>query len=334
MPQPTPNQLHINHYLTDMAIAWAQDQSKFIAGKVFPTLPVRKASDNYVIYKRGYFYRDEFAPRPLGARPKVIGYETTKGTYTIEEEALETRVDDRERENADQPLDPDMSSQMLLTGQALIHRDRLWAEAYFKTGVWTINWSGLEHAPTHKEETEEEKFLQFDQVGSEPIEFFDQRRIDIESKTGYEPNILVLGTDVFRVLKNHPAVVERIKYTQRGIVTREILAELFDVDYVLVPKGVYNSAEEGLEDEINFIVNRKAALLIYAAPAPSIKQPSGGYSFAWTGLLPGVSSAFGGVIESGREEMAHSDVFQCRSAFTQAITAPDLGEFYSACVTG
>jgi hypothetical protein len=332
VPQPTPPQLHINRWLTDMAIAWSQDEDKFIAGKVFPVVPVAKRSDLYVKYDKGYFYRDEMAARPLGGRPKVTGYELESGTYVCEEEALESRIDDRERDNADQPLDPDVTATMLLTGQAMIHRDRVWTEKFFKTGVWNVNWEGQETAPDKAEE-EEDKFLQFDQTGSEPIEFFDQRRIDITSKTGYEPQIIVLGADVYRVLKNHPAVVERIKYTQRGIVTADILAELFDVEKVLVPMGVYNSALEGSEDNINFIVNRKAALMVYAAPAPTIKAPSGGYSFAWTGLLPGVSNAFGGVIERGREELAHSDVFQVRTAYDMEITAPDLGEFFNACVT-
>jgi hypothetical protein len=335
VPQPTPQQLHIDHYLTDMAIAWSQDQTNFVAGRVFPTIPVAKASDNYVIYDKGYFFRDEMAVRPLGGRPKKVGFETSKGRYFIEEEALETAVDDRERENADQPLDPDVSSQMLLTTQALIHRDRLWAESYFKTGVWTINWTGAEKAAAKaKEEEEKFEFLQFDQTGSEPVEFFDQRRIDIGSKTGYPPNKIVLGADTYRVLKNHPAILERIKYTQKGIVTLDILAELFDVDEVLVPLGVINTAGEGVANEVNYIVGRKAALLVYAAPAPTIQAPSGGYSFAWTGLLPGVANAFGGVIERGREELAHTDVFQVRTAFTQGITAPDLGEFFNNCVQG
>jgi hypothetical protein len=332
--QPTAESLHINHYLSDMAIAWVQDESKFVAGRAFPTLPVQYKSDDYPIYERGYFYRDEFGVRPYGGRPKEIGYKIEKGKYSCEEEALEGKIDDRVRANAEaESLDPDVAMQRLLRTQAMIHRDSEWAASFFKTGVWTVNWTGSETAPTKKEE-EEEKFLQFDQAGSEPIEFFDQRRIDVESKTGYEPNKLIIGADVYRVLKNHPAVVERIKYTQRGIVTLDILAELFDVDEVLVPKGVINSAAEGLTNEINFIFNRKAALLVYAAPAPSIQEPSAGYSFAWTGLLPGVPNAFGGVIETAREQLAHSSVMQCRTAFTQVATAPDLGEFFSACVTG
>lgn len=333
--QPTAQELHVNHFLTDMAIAWFQDESNFVAGKVFPTIPVEFKSDNYPIYEKGYFYRDEFAVRPYGGRPKEIGYKIEKGVYSCEEEALEAKIDDRVRANAETgSLDPDIASQRLLRTQAMIHRDNLWAAEFFKAAPWTVSWKGLEKAPSKAEEEEAEgKFLQFDQAGSEPIEFFDQRRLDIGSKTGYMPNKLVIGADVFRVLKNHPAIVERIKYTQRGIVTLDILAELFDVDEVFVPLGVINSAQEGQADKINYIVNRKAALLVYAAPAPSIQEPSAGYSFAWTGLLPGVANAFGGVIESGREQLAHSDVMQCRTAFTQKVTAPDLGEFFAECVT-
>lgn len=315
-----------------MAITWVQEESDFIAGKVFPTLPVEFKSDNYPIYERGYFYKDDFTVRPYGGRPKEIGYEIEKGTYSCEEEALEGKIDDRVRANAEaNSLDPDIAMQRLLRTQAMIHRDNEWANSFFKTGVWTVNWTGEEKVT--KKEEEEERFLQFDQAGSEPIEFFDQRGLDIKSKTGYKPNKLVLGADTYRVLKNHPAVVERIKYTQRGIVTTDILAELFDVESVYVALGVINSAGEGETASYNYIVNRKAALMIYAAPAPSIQSPSAGYSFAWTGLLPGVPNAFGGVIEAGREQLAHSDVMQCRTAFTQVATAPDLGEFFSACVT-
>jgi hypothetical protein len=331
--QPTQGELHINRFLTDMAIAYSQEAKNFIAGRVFPVIPVQKASDLYVIYNRSYFYRDEFGVRAHGARPKAVGFEIEKGKYSCEEEAVEVKIDDRERANADQPLDPDVTAQMLLTTQALIHRDRLWAEEYFKSGVWSVNWEGKEKAPTKSEEETEQKFLQFDQPGSEPIEFFDQRRIDIGSKTGYMPNKLVLGADLYRVLKNHPAVVERIKYTQRGIVTTDILAELFDVEEILVPYGVYNSAEEGVTPSYNYIIGRKSALLAYAAPAPTINAPSAGYSFAWTGLLPGVSNAFGGIIQSGREELAHSDVFQCRTAFTQEVTASELAEYFGECVS-
>src|SRR6516165_2148987 len=115
-----------------MAIPWSQDQAHFIADKVFPLVPVNKESDFYAVYNRAYFYRDEVAVRPLGGRPPEAGYEVTHQRYNCIEYGLEDKIDDRIRANADQPLDPDLSAMRLLTGQTLIHRDKLWQEAFFK----------------------------------------------------------------------------------------------------------------------------------------------------------------------------------------------------------
>jgi hypothetical protein len=338
MPQPTAGQLHVDRYLTNMAVAWSQQQDNFVASKIFPTVPVLKESDLYAIYQKGYFYRDELAPRPLGGRPPRAGYEITNARYQCVEWGLEHTIDDRVRANADQPLSPDLAAMRLLTGQALVHRDQLWTKQYFTTGVWGTDWIGNTTASADGDLGTPNRFLQFDQTGSDPIGFFDQRRIDVASATGYAPNVIVLGADAFRVIKNHPSVVDRIKYTQRGIVTTEILAELFDVDRVVVPMGVINLAHEQAPaanptDSINFILNRWSAMMVYAAPAPSINDPSGGYTFAYTGLIPGVTNAFGGVIERGREELAHSDVIQLRASYVMNIVASELGEFFQQCVS-
>lgn len=326
MPQPTPGDLHIDQYLTNLSVAWAQDQANFVADTVFPTVPVQKQSNKYAIYDKGYFYRDEMRVRPLGQRPGQAGYKVTSGTYLCEERAVEHKVDDRVRANADQPLDPDRAAMRLLTTQAMINLDNRWASTFFATGVWGTDLTGVSASPTGSE------FLQFDQSTSDPVDVITGKRDDVGGATGYDPNTLVLGRDAYRGIRNHPDVKDRIKYTQRGIVTADILAELFDVDRVLIPGGVENSAKEGQTDSIDFIVGRKDALLVYAAPAPSIDEPSGGYTFAWTGLIPGSTNAFGGVVERGREELAHSDVFQMRSANDLEIVAPELGVFFSGVV--
>lgn len=323
MPQPTASQLHIDTYLTNVSVAYAQDQANFIASRVFPRVPVNKQSDKFAIYPKGWFYRDEMEVRPMGGRPRSVGYEVDQGSYFCEEYALEHKIDDRTRENADEPLDPDRAAMRLLTGQGLIRQDRMWATAFFAEDVWSIDWTGVGSAPSGDE------FLQFDQTGSDPIEFFDQRIEAIGGATGFPPNKLVLGPAAYRAIKNNPAVLDRIKYTQRGIVTTDLLASLLELDEVLVARGVYNTANEGQDDNVQYIVDTNSALLVHAAPAPSLDTPTGGYTFTWTGLLG--ANANGAVIERGREELAHSDVFQSRLTFDAQLVAAELGEFYTAC---
>jgi hypothetical protein len=324
--QPGPADLHVDQYLTNLSVGWAQDPSKFVASKVFPAVPVQKQSDKFVIWDKGFFFRDEVGPRPLGGRPPTAGKAKKDGQYFCEEEGLEDSIDDRTRANADQPLDPDRASGELLTEQMMIHMDRLWSDAYFKAGVWGTDFEGAASSPGEGE------VLQFDQDGSEPIQTIRRNCTTVGRRTGRKPNKAVLGGDVFDVLCDHPDIVDRVKYTQRGVLTQELLAELFGVDEVLVPGGVENTANEGAADDIDFIVDSTSVLLAYAASAPAINTPTAGYTFAWTGLIPGVANAFGGVVERGRDELAHSDVLQIRAAFTPELVAPELGVFIEGAI--
>jgi hypothetical protein len=325
--QPTPAQLHIDTWLTNISVGWAQDPSKFVAGKVFPMVPVQKQSDKFVIWDKGFFFRDEVGVRPLGGRPNRAGKAKKDGTYFCEEEGLEDVIDDRTRANADQPFDPDRASGELLTEQMMIHLDREWSNAYFKAGVWGTNIEGKSSSPSG-----ENQILQFDQDGSEPIQTIRKNSTRIGRRTGRKPNKVVLGGDVFDVLCDHPDIVDRVKYTQRGVLTQELLAELFGVDEVLVPGGVENSAAEGQADDIDFIVDSTSVLLAYAASAPAINSPTAGYTFVWTGLIPGMTNAFGGVIQRGRDELAHSDILQIRAASDPEIVAPELGVFIEGAI--
>ncbi len=329
MPQPTVQQVHIDRFLTNMAIRYAQDADVFIADKVFPVIPVLKASDYYLKFPKGYFQRDEMKERAMGGRPPRAGYEIEKERYSCTEWSLEHTIDDRERENADIPIEPDLRGTELLTEQALIHRDKEWVEAFFKASVWSTEYEGVTGASSGTKFT---KFSNYEAEGtteykSKPVRFFDEVATEMRKKTGRRPNKLVLGAKTYYILKNHPEVVERIKYTisPPAVVTPGILAGLFDVEEVLVAEAIYNTAAEGKTTSTAFIANETSWLMTYSAPAPSIQRPSAGYCFAWTGLIPGISNAFGGVLIRGREELAHTDVLQIRATYDMQQTASDLG---------
>lgn len=327
MPNPTPGDLHVDRLLTELSVSWVQDSGAFVANRVFPIVPVKKQSDLYAVYDKGYFYRDEMQERPLGGEAKEAGYGVSTATYRCTEDALAHKVDDRVRANADQPLDPDRAAMRFLTSQAMVHLDRLWAADYFKTGVWgNTDQTGVAAAPAANQ------FLQFDQSGSKPIQFIRGRASAIASLTGFRPNKLVLGNDVFDTLSEHPDVIDRIKYSQFGVSTEQILAQLFHVDEVIVAQAVQNTANEGQANAISWIVNSKAMLLVYAADSPAIDTPSAGYTFAWTDLIPGSTNAMGGVIQRMRDEKAHSDYFEIRQAVDTAPVATELGQFFASAV--
>jgi hypothetical protein len=314
--------------MTNFAIRYRQDATKFVASQVFPTIPTEKQSNKYLIFPKGYFMRDQMPVRGMGEEPAADGYELESGTFSCEERALRHLIDDRIDVNADQPINPDMRATEFLTERSLIKLDREWCAQFFTAGQWGTSWEGVVSGASEGAKT----FDTFDQSGTEPILFFNQRSDEMEGKTGFRPNVMVLGAKAYTGLRNNPEVVKRVLYisqSEPALVGQRALAAAFEVDKIVVAKAVYNSAQEGAADKIEYIANSSDAMLAYAAPAPSLDTPSAGYTFAWTSLVPGVGNATAGVIYSGRIEQAWTDWYAIRSAYDMQKTASDLGMYFS-----
>lgn len=314
----TVDRLHVDRFLTDLSVAFVQDNSNFVSDKVFPVVPVQKQSDQFIQYDRGAFWRDEVGPRPLGGRADVADWDFSTDTYLCVEHALAHKVDDRQRANADDPLNLDRQAARLLQTQMAVDNDRRWASEYFTSGVWStdLDGSGAD-------------FTQFDDFSnSEPIKLIDAEAEEVVRLTGQQINTLVAGAKVFRALKNHPNIKDVIKYTQTAIVTEDILARVLGVENFFVARSVENTAVEGATDSFDFIVDETALLAVHAPAEPGLDVPSAGYTFAWSNLLDGAANLMGSAIMRGRDEFAHSDHFEIRSATDLKVVAPDLGVFF------
>lgn len=318
--------LHVDRYLTNFSVNYVQDMRNFIAQRAASVIPVLKQTDIYVAYDRGYFWRDEVQPRPLGGRPVQVGYKVEPGTYSAVEYGLEHVIDDRQRANADDPIRLDENASTLLTQKHMIKQDRIWATKFFKAGVWTTDFTGVVSSPGALQ------FVQFNDGNSDPIGVIDEAKDLIHEKTGFMPNTLILGSSVKRTLRSHPDIADRIKYTQTGIADERILAALFEVENVITARSIYNAAAEGATNDFNYIADKTGMWLGFIDPNPALDSPTAIANFAWTGLIPGETNAIGGVMERGRDSRAHSDYFQYRMAWDLRQVAADLGAFFSGVI--
>lgn len=313
--------LHVDGYLTSYSEAYAQEESAFVSGVAASNIPVTKQSDLFVKYPRGYFWRDQVARRPLGGRPVQASYKVSSDTYIAEEWALEHVIDDRQRANTDQPINLEENATMLLTQAQMIRSDRLWAQSFFTTGVWTSDFIGGAD------------FMQFSDPNSDPLREIEEKSVLMQSSAARRPNTLIAGANVNTEFVNHPDIIDRIKYTQRGVVTADILAAMFGVQNYRVAASVYNSAKEGATDDVDFIVDPDSFWLGYIAPQAALNTPTAIGRFAWTGLVPGATNSLGGVISRGRDGRAYSDYFHSRTAFALKAVSVDLGIFFSHAVS-
>lgn len=324
MPQPTKGDVHVDSLLTNISVGFMQTAEDFVADRVFPIVPVGKQSDRYTVYDRSFWYRSEMKERAPGTESAGAGYAVdTTPTYYAPIWALHKDIDDPTRANTDAPMDADVDATRFLSQQALIRKDKLWVEKYFTTSLWTGDQTGVGAAPGANQ------FLQFNVSGSTPFQTIRTQRTVIKKRTGYWPNKLVMGAEVWAILADHTDLLDRIKHTQKGIATPELIAEALELDEVLIASGVENTGAEGAAASYSFLAG-KAMLLVYAAPAPSLFEPSGGYTFSWTGLLG--ANSLGGRVKNFRMEHLESDRVEIEMAFDQKLVAADMGVFFTAAV--
>lgn len=318
-----------------MSVGYVQDAKDFVAGQVFPPIPVNNKSDVYYKYNRGDFFRNNMQKRAPGTPAVAGGYKLATGTYIADVWALKKIIDDQIRANSDSPLQPDRDATFWLTQQALINRDVNWATAYFGSGIWGTDMTGVSGVPGGGQ------FKQWDQTGSTPLDDILAGQLAMKKATGKWPNILVLGATVFIKLLTNAQIIDRLKYGQTApgpvVVNLSDLEALFKVEKVVVAAGVQTTSAEDMNndsdtvpDVLDFICG-KNALLAYAAKAPGIFEASAGYTFNWTGLTG--ATAAGMRVKKFRWEVDSADHVEIESAYAFGLVAKQLGYMFNGCTS-
>ncbi|AYD87353.1 major capsid protein [Microbacterium phage ValentiniPuff] len=317
MPQPTENSLHINAPLTNVSVAYTLDRAGLIADKVFPEIPVDHKTDIFWTVPRGAWFRDEAKPRAGGTESVGSGYDTDQDTYHTIVEAIHKDVDDQTRANADAPFNLDADATRFVTDRLLIRKEVKFLKSVFKTGVWGSDFQGVASAPNASQ------FIQWsDYDDSNPVKDIKRWKRQILATTGLVANTLVLGYDVLDALSEHPAFIDRVKYTSAESINLDIIARYFEVDRILVSQTVLNSGKEGRPDVFDFQLG-KVAWLGYVAPTPGLLTPTAGYSFSWRGVSGGLGQTVG--ISKFRMDHLKADRVEGEIAVDPKIIAPELG---------
>jgi hypothetical protein len=332
MPLPGSSDLHINAPLTNVSVAYLQNSGAYIANKIFPKVPVAKRSDIFWKYSKSDWRRTDAKKRAPGTESAGVGWNNDTDLYYCDVYAVHKDVEDQTRANADSNFTLDSDATKFVTGQLLLKRDIDWATAYFTTGVWDTEYTGVAATPTGNQ------FLQWDLSSSDPLTDITGIQIDFKQQTGFDINFMVIGADVWKALKNHPAILDRIKYTQRGVVTKELVAAFFDVDrleiaYATQASGpqINDAALQDASATYDFIVNSKAILLGYAPRNPSLLTPSAGYTFTWSGYAAGNSEGLR--IKQFRMEHLGSDRIEGEMTYDMKVVSTDCGVFMNAVVS-
>jgi hypothetical protein len=323
MANPTPGDVYVSTPLTNVAIGFMQSDTEFVASRVFPNVPVQFQSGTFWKYSRAAWNRTDAKPRAPGTESAGSGWDLETDTYYANVKAVHTDIDDQTRANADTIFNLDRDGTEFVTRQILLRRELDWVTNFLTAGVWDTDLTGVAAAPGAGQ------FLQWNDAASTPIADIKAQVIALTQLTGFRPNTLVLGPEVYDALTEHPDIIERIKYSERGIVGNDLLAALLGVPRIFVPYAVRNTAAEGAA-ESNAFIHSTNALLVYAAPNAGIRTPSGGYTFSWRGYL-GMTD-LGTRVKKFRMEEIASDRIEAESAYDMQVVAPEMGTLFASAV--
>lgn len=213
-------------------------------------------------------------------------------------------------DNADNPLNPDREATEIVTEKLLIRKEKDVADMVQTSANWTNSgtpsggvWSGDTSDPIN------------DVVGPSGI------RETMRQLIGSYPNTMVLGATVWAALKRHPDILDRVKYTQLGVVTTDLVAQLFEIEKLIIGTAVIDSSLEGATSSFGDIWGNYAWFGL-VPPNPGLMTPAAGYQFVWKPRQ----------INRYREMEEHCDVIECLENWDSKVTSADSGYLLTSVV--
>jgi hypothetical protein len=293
----------------------------FVADEVFPIIDSPSPEAKIGKYSKGAWFRDEAGIRAPGTRAKRGGYTVTTSDIVALEYAFAKEVTDEDVRDAKLSNTPPMQPAQDAIEFCTMKID-LKKEVRVAAIMKGTTWSGANNDA-------EGGWAQ--DAGTNTFIVDIETAIDtIQSNTGFRPNRLMLTSNTYSHIKQISGVIDRIKYTQRGVVAADTIAALFDLERVVIAGAIQNTAKE-TKAATEFTAARiwettaakGSAFLYYKPPALGLKTPIAGMQVR----VPYENGQMRRVV-TWREEAEHQDVYEVAENTDIECIGADLGYYF------
>ncbi len=220
------NKRIVDPVLTNLARGY--HNAMMIAAELFPTVTVSKEGGKIPEFTKESFkiYNTERAIRANSNR--INPEDRTTIDFVLTEHDLEYPVD--YREEAEDALPTKVNATRVCVDGIKLRLEKLAAD----------DAQDLANYPVGQKETLAAGD-KFDNSSSDPFPIFSNAVETVRQSIGVRPNVCVMGASSYAALKEHPAVLDRIKYSQKGIVTPDLLKSLLNFEKLVIGDAVYAS---------------------------------------------------------------------------------------------
>lgn len=266
MPLPTLSAARVVDPVLS-TIAQGYRNLEMIGGALFPTVSVPLRAGNVISFGKEDFMLYSTGRAP-GENTKRVGFGYAGAAYGLLDYSLEGQLPIEHMQEAQNGPGIDMATLTLnKVGRIMALRlEKQQADLARTAGNYgsnTVTKSGTG------------QWSDFTGT-SDPIADVEAGKEAIRAGTGVVANTMIIPAAVHSKLKQHPKVIDRIKYTGRDIPTVELYQNLFEVENVVIGRSIFASDQGAFSD-----VWGKDVILAYTTPASLAEQgaPTFGYTY-------------------------------------------------------
>ncbi len=294
-------------------VAQGYRNADMVGLNLFPSVPVAQRGGKIISFSKEDFALYDTIRAP-GANTKRIQLGYTSGSYSLTQHALEAVAPWELLQEGNAVAKINLASMSVRKVQNIIALRLEKAQADLAT-------TAASYAASNKVTLAGTSQWSDYSGTSNPSKDIETAREAIRAQIGKRGNTVLLSAQAWSKVKQHPAIIDRIKYTGRDSVTVEMLANLWDVDKVVVGDAVYTDAAGAMVD-----VWGKFVVVAYTnlGSVADLGEPTYGYTYRLDGAP---------YVEQGYEDRnAKSDVYPVTDEVQPVLTAAISGYLISAAV--
>lgn len=294
------------------------DRLGFIAYKVLPVMEVQRSAGTFGRIPLAQLLKNANVARHSRSGYPRGDWEFEQETFATKEYGFEEPVDNRDAALYADFFDAEMVSAEIARDTVLREAEKRVSALIFNTTTWTG--AALTTAVAAGKEWS-------NAANATPLDDVEAAIAKVYTGTGTWPNSLILARTTFRNLRNSDQVVDRIasqgagNATKASDITAQMLAQVFDLDQILVAGSSRNSANEGQAAVPVQIWNDDYAMVARLATTNNIKEPCVGRAFHWGQD----GSTIGGTMETYDDAQLRGEVVRCRHDVDEKVIAPAFG---------
>jgi hypothetical protein len=257
----------IDPILTNLAQGYRQ--SELVGEALFPRVPVSASGGQVIQFGKEAFMSYQTLRAP-GTNVRRVSFGYAGSSYALKNHALEAQVPIEIMRDAQAVPGVDMAQRAvnLVLRAILLGLEIDQAELALTAGNYDSN---------HKVALG--SGAKWSESAVDASTAIETAREAIRTTCGLYPNTMLLSATAWKALRNNQILQGRIKYTQKGVITTDLIAELFDIPNVVVGKAIKSTDAGVLSD----VWGDNVVLAYVAKGSAGLEEPSYGYTYTMEG---------------------------------------------------